>query len=51
MPAFFRLLLTLIVLAGLGYGGMLALATMVEPEPREVSHSVPKSKLKLYRDE
>jgi hypothetical protein len=51
MPAFFKLLLTLIILGGLGYGGVIALVNFVEPEPHEISHTVPKSKLKLFRDD
>ena len=51
MPAFFKLILTLIVLGGLGYGGVIALVNFVEPEPHEISSKVPKSKLKVYRDD
>lgn len=41
MPTLFRLLITLIFLAGLGYAGMFALVTFVKPEPKEVSLRVP----------
>jgi hypothetical protein len=41
MPTLFRLLITLLFLAGLVYAGMFALVTFVEPEPREVSQRVP----------
>ena len=51
MPAFFKLLITLAVLGGLGYGGVIVLVNFVEPEPREITRTVSKSKLKVYRDE
>ena len=41
MPTLFRLLIILLFLAGLGYAGMFALVTFVEPEPKEVSLRVP----------
>lgn len=46
MPTLFRLLLILAVLAGVAYAGMFALATFVEPQPREMSHTLPPAKLK-----
>lgn len=51
MPSVIRFFLTLIILAGAVYGTMLALATFVEPTPREISETVPRSKLKVFRDE
>jgi hypothetical protein len=33
------------ILAGLVYGGMIALVTFVEPQPREMTQSLPASKL------
>jgi hypothetical protein len=45
MPTLFRLLITLIFLAGLVYAGMFALVTFVEPEPKEVSQRIPAREL------
>lgn len=45
MPTLFRLLTAIVVLAGLGYGAILALATLVEPEPREMVVTIPASRL------
>lgn len=44
MPSLVRLLLWIGVLAGLGYGGMWALVSFVEPQQREMSATVPASK-------
>lgn len=44
MPATIRLIFVLIVLGGLGYGGMYALGTFFEPEPREIVKPIPRSK-------
>jgi hypothetical protein len=41
MPTLFRLLITLLFLAGLVYAGMFALVTFVEPEQKEISQRVP----------
>lgn len=46
MPTLFRLVLILAVLAGVAYAGMFALATFVEPQPREMSHTLSPAKLK-----
>lgn len=51
MPAILKLLLILIVLGGVGYGGIIVLVNFVEPEPHEITHKVQKSKLKIFRDE
>ena len=45
MPTLFRFLAALAVIAGLGFAAMFALATFVEPEPREMSVTIPASKL------
>ena len=45
MPTLFRFLLVLAVLAGLGFAAMFALATLIEPEPREMSQPIPASRL------
>ncbi len=49
MPTLFRFVTILLVLAGLGFSGMLALAYLVEPEPREMSQQVPPARLKPRR--
>lgn len=45
MPSLFKFLTILAILAGLIYGGMFALATFVEPRPRDMSFTVPSDKL------
>ena len=44
MPSLFRFLLVVAILAGLVYGGMVALVTFVEPQPREMTQTIPASK-------
>ncbi|MFD0915043.1 histidine kinase [Pseudahrensia aquimaris] len=41
MPSLIRFLVLCGVLAGLVYGGMFALATMVKPEEREITVRLP----------
>ena len=41
MPSLIRLLAVVGVIVGLGYGAMLALATLVDPRPREMVVTVP----------
>ena len=45
MPSLIRFLVIVAILAGLVYGGMLALVTFVEPQPREMTQTLPASKL------
>jgi phage shock protein PspC (stress-responsive transcriptional regulator) len=45
VPTLFRFLFVLAVLAGLAFAVMLALATFVEPQPREMSVTIPNSRL------
>lgn len=45
MPSLFRFLATIAILGGLIFAGMFALATFVEPTPREMSVTIPSSKL------
>lgn len=45
MPSFIRFLVVLAVIAGAVYGGMVALVTFVEPNPREMSVRVPNERL------
>ena len=51
MPSVVRFLLTLIILAAVVYGGALALVTFVEPGTREISHTIPRDRLKVFREE
>lgn len=41
MPTLFRFVAILAILGGLVVGGMVALATLVTPEPREITETVP----------
>ncbi len=41
MPSLLRVLLVIAILAGLGYGGIWALATMVQPVTRDATFIVP----------
>lgn len=45
MPSLFRFLAVIAVLGGLAWGGMWALATFVQPEAREMTQTLPASKL------
>lgn len=45
MPTLFRFLTILAVLAGLVYGGMYALVTMVEPNKGEMTVRIPPDRL------
>ncbi|WP_034991482.1 histidine kinase [Beijerinckia mobilis] len=45
MPSLFRFLVTVAILAGLGYAALWALVTFVEPQPREMSQTVPAQRL------
>jgi hypothetical protein len=45
VPVILRFLLIVGILAGCVYGGMLALVAFYEPEPREISITIPSSKL------
>ena len=47
MPSLIRFLVFLGVLAGLAYGGMFALVTLVEPTTREMTVRVPTDRLTL----
>jgi hypothetical protein len=44
VPTLFRFLVVLAILAGLVYGGMLALIAFVHVQPREITQTVPASK-------
>ncbi|MDB5571765.1 MAG: Histidine kinase [Hyphomicrobiales bacterium] len=45
MPSLIRFLVFVGALAGLAFGGMLALTMFVEPQPREMSQPLPANKL------
>ncbi|GJE75602.1 MULTISPECIES: histidine kinase [Methylorubrum] len=45
MPTLFRFLATIAILAGLVFAGMFALATFVQPTQREMSVTIPNTKL------
>jgi hypothetical protein len=45
MPTLFRFLAVLAVIAGAIYGGMVALVTFVEPQPRDVTIRIPSERI------
>jgi hypothetical protein len=45
LPSLIRFLVIVAILAALGYGGMIALVTFVEPQPREMTQTLPTGKL------
>ena len=45
MPSLFRFLLVIGILGGLGYAGLVSLARMVDPHPREMVVTIPPDKL------
>ncbi|MGH6836888.1 MAG: histidine kinase [Methylocella sp.] len=45
MPSLIRFLLLAGILAGIIYGGMIALVAFVEPQPREMSQTIPPARL------
>ena len=49
MPSLIRLLVVLGLLSGFAYGAVFALATMVQPKPREISVTIPQDKLNKHR--
>jgi hypothetical protein len=49
VPTLFRFLLALLVLGGIGVGAMVALATLVTPEPREMTETIPPTRLMPQR--
>jgi hypothetical protein len=44
MPSLFRFLLVVGIIGGVVYGGIYALATFVNPKPREITVTVPPDK-------
>lgn len=47
MPSLIRLLIAIAIMVGGLYGGAYALVALYEPEPREMSHSIPNRELRL----
>ncbi len=45
MPTLFRFLFVVAVLAGIGFGAMLALAYLVQPDPREITVPIPSNRM------
>jgi hypothetical protein len=45
VPSLFRFLLIVGVLAAAVYGSMIALVTFVQPQPREITETVPPARL------
>lgn len=45
MPTLFRLFFVLAILGGASYGAIFLLATMVKPQPREMTVTVPQDQL------
>ena len=45
LPTLFRFLAVIAILAGLVFAAMFVLATFVEPEPRDISVTVPFNRL------
>jgi hypothetical protein len=45
VPSLIKFLLLAGILAGIIYAGMLALVTFVEPQPREMSQTIPPARL------
>jgi phage shock protein PspC (stress-responsive transcriptional regulator) len=44
VPTLFRFLFVVAVLAGLGFAAVFALATLIEPQPHEISTTIPNSR-------
>jgi len=49
MPSLFRFLFVLGVLGGIALGGIFALATFVQPNPREMTVTIPQDQLNKRR--
>ena len=45
MPTLIRLVITLLFLVGLAYGGMIALVAYVQPKPKEITIRIPSTAL------
>jgi hypothetical protein len=49
MPSLFRFLAAVAIIVGVIYGGMLALAVLVKPQPREISVTIPQDRFSKQR--
>ncbi|MEI8143972.1 MAG: histidine kinase [Alphaproteobacteria bacterium] len=49
MPTLFRFFAIIAVLAGLGFAGMVALVTFVDPEPRDMTIPIAQDRLQPRR--
>jgi hypothetical protein len=45
VPTLFRFLIIVAILAGLGFAAVFALATLVDPQPREITVPIPSNRL------
>lgn len=45
MPTLFKFVITLCILAAIGYGAMLALVILVEPNTAEISERIPSDRI------
>lgn len=45
MPSLIRLLTVIGILAGLAYGGLWALANLIEPQTREITITIPPDRI------
>jgi hypothetical protein len=45
LPSLIRFLVVIAILAGIGFGAMWALANLVEPNPREMTVTIPSTRL------
>ena len=45
MPSLIRFLVVVALLAGIGFGALWALANLVEPQPREMTVTIPTDRL------
>ena len=49
MPSLFRFLIVVGLLAGIGYGGIYALANLTNPKTREITVIIPQNQLTKHR--
>ncbi len=49
MPSLFRFLATIAIIAGVIYGGMVALTLLVQPQSREISVTIPQDRFSKQR--
>ncbi|WP_114948490.1 histidine kinase [Microvirga calopogonii] len=49
MPTLVRILVILVILAGLGFAVMVALATLIQPDMREITIPIPPDRLPAPR--